>query len=122
MLLSLLLCQSIVYMELSHFEESLKCCNEALGISKEAPEVYYRKSQAAVYNLSSTLKDLENALSDIEAAIKMSPNKKLYHEHAKLVRQRISEMIELNKRIANSIIEAKPPKSEEAISKPILDK
>lgn len=122
MLISLLICQSIIYMELNHYEESLKCCNEALRVSNESPEVYYRKSQSIFYNTASTLEDLQNSLNDIETALKMNPNEERYQEHAKSVKQRIEEVKDLYKRVIQSIIETKSFKSEEAVSYSLLQK
>jgi len=122
MLLSLLLCQSIIYMEQSHYEESLKCCNEALKISNEIPEIYYRRSQSVAYNVSSTMEELKNSLNDIETALQINPNEGHYKEHVKLVKQRIAEVQDLNKRIIQSIIESKPTKQEQAVSHQILEK
>jgi phosphoenolpyruvate-protein kinase (PTS system EI component) len=100
----------------------LKCCDEALKISKEAPEIYYRRSQSVAYNTSSNIEDLKNSLNDIETALQISSNEEHYKEHAKLVKQRIAEITDLNKRIIQSIIESKPPKQEQVSAHQILEK
>ena len=104
MLVSLLLLQSIVHMQLSHYEEAIKCCDAALIISSESPEIFYRKSQAILYNSASTVQDLKLALENAEAAIKIRSSETRYQDHLKAVRNRIDEKKEMEKKIVDSVV------------------
>jgi len=89
MLVNLLINEAIIYMKLSHFKEAVKCCNDALRLTKQSADVFYRKSQALTYNKCSNFEMLEQALSDINTAIQMRPNQENYKKHKEILENTI---------------------------------
>lgn len=80
-------------MELHHYTEALECLNECLEYYSDSPDVYFRRSQARIYNKFSMEESNLLALIDIKKAIKLkSIEDKMYQEHLEKVEERIKQV------------------------------
>ena len=107
---------------MGHFDEAMKCCNEALKVEKDCSEILYRRSQTILYNLVSNPYDLGNAYKDAEKILNEKPNDERYQDNLKIIKDRINDRIELQKRIIKSIMESTPSKIIENDHKDLLKK
>jgi tetratricopeptide (TPR) repeat protein len=74
------------HMHLRNFTEAIKCLDESLVYSQnKVPELYFRRSQARMYNKNSTLEDLNLALEDIHKALEINKEEKRFEEHLKIL-------------------------------------
>jgi len=90
-IVSILLSLAYAYMELRHFTEAIECINEGLDYNNENPDLYFRRSQALLYNKNSNTIQLELALNDIQKAILYNTSKQIiiYEDHLVLLKKTI---------------------------------
>ena len=89
-LIEILLCLSINFMELRHFEWALSCLNEILSIDENNTSALLRRSQCRLYNKNSNWDEYALALKDIkkcftifnECKIEIPP---IFTEHYNLI-------------------------------------
>jgi hypothetical protein len=102
LLVNLLLNQSVTYCRLFHFKEAIRCCDDALRLTTKSANVFYRRSQvpilltnkAIVYNLSSPIPRLLEALKDIETAIAMQPGEDKYQRHKQVLEETMKTRVQ----------------------------
>jgi len=97
---SLLFNLSYSYMELRHYTEALECLNECLEYFNENSDVYFRRSQARIYNKFSDEDSQLIALLDIQKALKLK-NCTIYQEHLEKVNRHIEERKQINSKKIN---------------------
>ena len=71
MLIEILLCLSITFMELRHYKWALCCLNEILEIDENNTSALLRRSQCRLYNKSSNWDEYALALKDIKKCFKI---------------------------------------------------
>ena len=71
MLIEILLCLSITFMELRHYKWALCCLNEILDIDENNTSALLRRSQCRLYNKSSNWDEYALALKDIKKCFKI---------------------------------------------------
>ena len=82
------------YIHLCSFSEAIECFNEAFKyVDDECPDFYFRRAQAKIYNKNSNLKDLKNALGDLNKALsrKVTFHSEILLREHKLVQELISK-------------------------------
>jgi tetratricopeptide (TPR) repeat protein len=95
-IVNLLLCLSYVYIELRHYTCSIDCLNECLIYADDNfPDIYFRRSQSRMYNRLLDDDQLLLALADIQKAISIVIQNKIYDEHYRI----LTELIEQKKTI-----------------------
>ena len=104
MLVTLLQNEAVLYCKLFHFNEAVRCCNDALKLTKESADIFYRRSQAITYNKCSGYDQLKEAMEDIDTAIRMRPNEEKFKDHKKILIETIKEKIEFEKQEIEKII------------------
>ena len=80
MLLNVYLSLSCAYLKLNHYSQAIVAVEEGLKISQNSSQLFFRRSQARAYNKGSTLEDLYKAKDDIEKAIEIKHNEKLFQQ------------------------------------------
>ncbi|OQS05952.1 hypothetical protein THRCLA_01972 [Thraustotheca clavata] len=82
LMVSLYLNISVCKMRLNEFPIAIAACNDAIKIDPTCSKAYFRRSQALITPLSSGATEFENALHDLEFALKYDPDnleiRKLY--------------------------------------------
>jgi tetratricopeptide (TPR) repeat protein len=96
--------EAVIYCKLFHFKEALKCCDNALELTKESADIYYRRSQALLYNKGSSYDDLTQAIQDIDIAIEKRPKEEKYKRHKELIIETINAKKEHEKKMIESLI------------------
>lgn len=91
-LTSLLKSLSYALIEQRHYSQAIHCLNECLDLEDNDPEVFFRRSQARLYNKFSKHKDLELALSDIEFSISINNQKQIYLSTRDLILMRMEDL------------------------------
>jgi SOS response regulatory protein OraA/RecX len=95
--ISLLLCLSYAYMELRHYHSAIDCLNECSTYSDDDNncDIYFRKSQARMYNKKSTREELNLALIDAQKTLniynKNDKNSQIYTEHYQILKKFIED-------------------------------
>jgi hypothetical protein len=85
----LLLNLSYAYMELRHYREAINCLDECqLLAGDKLSDIYFRRSQARTFNKTSSQDDYDLAGSDIDKAISLAKDVKIYQEH----REKLNEI------------------------------
>ena len=82
------------YIHLCSFSEAIECFNEAFKyVDDDCPDFYFRRAQAKIYNKSSNLKDLKNALGDLNKALsrKITFHSEILLREHKLVQELINK-------------------------------
>ena len=82
------------YIHLCSFSEAIECFNEAFKyVDDECPDFYFRRAQAKIYNKGSELKDLKNALGDLNKALsrKITYHSEILLREHKLVQELIAK-------------------------------
>jgi len=82
------------YIHLCSFSEAIECFNEAFKyVDDECPDFYFRRAQAKIYNKGSNLKDLKNALGDLNKALsrKITYHSEILLREHKLVQELIAK-------------------------------
>ena len=82
------------YIHLCSFSEAIECFNEAFKyVDDECPDFYFRRAQAKIYNKGSDLKDLKNALGDLNKALsrKITYHSEILLREHKLVQELIAK-------------------------------
>ena len=83
------------YMELRHFSEAVDCFDEALEIAGDRlPDLYFRRSQARVYNKYSKQEDYELAKADILKAIELKKDEIIFKEHLDIINKIVEKNFE----------------------------
>jgi len=80
MLINIYLALSCAYLKLSHYSAAIVAIDEGLKLNGANSQLYFRRSQARVYNKSATLEDLLKAKEDIEKAIEIKHYEKLFQQ------------------------------------------
>lgn len=92
-------------MELRHFKEALNCLNECVDLAEDkVADVYFRRSQVRTYNKGSSDLELKLALDDIEKAIALKSEIKIYQEHKEILIKIINRRATKEKEKIQSII------------------
>ena len=94
-IVSILLCLSNNFMELSHFNDALNCLNEANNYDDSNPNVLFRRSQCVLYNKNSNSEDYKQAMQDINKACKYFSDRKveppiIFKQQKKMLQEVIS--------------------------------
>ena len=89
-LIEILLCLSITFMELRHYEWALCCLNEILNIDENNISALLRRSQCRFYNKASNWDEYALALKDIKQCFKIFSEFKIevpeiFNEHYNLI-------------------------------------
>jgi len=83
------------YMELRHFSEAVDCFDEALEVAGDRlPDLYFRRSQARVYNKYSKQEDYELAKADILKAIELKKDEIIFKEHLDIINKIVEKNFE----------------------------
>jgi tetratricopeptide (TPR) repeat protein len=83
------------YMELRHFSEAVDCFDEALDVAGDRlPDLYFRRSQARVYNKYSKQEDYELAKADIRKAIELKKDEIIFKEHLDIINKIVEKNFE----------------------------
>ena len=94
------------HMEMRQYHCALECLDECAEIAEDkVPDVYFRRSQARTYNRYSTYDELNLALDDIEKAIKLKSEEKIYKEHKEILLNIIKEKSEEKLKNIRKLIE-----------------
>ena len=80
MLINIYLALSCAYLKLSHYSAAIVAIDEGLKLNGANSQLYFRRSQARVYNKSASLEDLLKAKEDIEKAIEIKHYEKLFQQ------------------------------------------
>jgi len=95
---------SYCYIQLRDYKEAIKCLDEAESLlGEKIPDIFFRRSQARLYNKNSSYEELILALKDIEKAIsyiKHEGNRDYYLKQKNLV---IATIENLKTKTQNSI-------------------
>lgn len=83
------------YMELRHFSEAIDCFDEALEVAGDrVPDLYFRRSQARVYNKYSREEDYELARADALKAIELKKDEIIFKEHLDILNKIMEKSFE----------------------------
>ena len=94
------------HMEMRQYHCAIECLDECAEIAEDkVPDVYFRRSQARTYNRYSTYDELNLALDDIEKAIKLKSEEKIYKEHKEILLNIIKEKSEEKLKNIRKLIE-----------------
>jgi len=80
MLINIYLALACAYLKLNHYSAAILAIEEGLKLNPANSQLYFRRSQARVYNKSATLEDLLKAKEDIEKAIEVKHYEKLFQQ------------------------------------------
>ena len=99
----LLMCLSCAYMELRHYSDAIECFDECISIAGDkVSDLFFRRSQARLYNKFSSDAQLKLAKEDIEKAISIK-NEAIYIEH----NDKLMKILEDKLKTKNEKIESK---------------
>ena len=83
-LITVLLSLSYAYIELRHYSSAIHCLNECAAYDDSVPDVYFRRSQARVFDKYSDVSSLIMALADIQRAMSLF-NCRIFFEQFEMV-------------------------------------
>eukprot|EP01017_Pseudomicrothorax_dubius_P029889 TRINITY_DN3671_c0_g1_i1.p1 TRINITY_DN3671_c0_g1~~TRINITY_DN3671_c0_g1_i1.p1 ORF type:complete len:559 (+),score=120.23 TRINITY_DN3671_c0_g1_i1:998-2674(+) len=75
----------VCFMKLSHYKEAVAAANDGIALTNLSSQLYFRRAQALAYNKESTLEELKKAQQDIQKAIKVRPQEKIWNSDPKIL-------------------------------------
>ena len=83
-LINLLMSMSYAYMEIRHYRSAIDCLNECVSYDDSVADVFFRRSQARMYDNFSDISELYVALADVQRA-KTLGNCEVYNRHCAML-------------------------------------